>query len=58
MEIILVGKELGENVGKYRIVNVESKRNTIVLVMLKETQLRMNYETPSIVLLSINEFPG
>ena len=28
----------GENVGKYRIVKVESNRKTIVLVMLKGTQ--------------------
>ena len=28
----------GENLGKYRIVKVESNRKTIVLVMLKGTQ--------------------
>ena len=28
----------GENVGKYRILKVESNRKTIVLVMLKDTQ--------------------
>ena len=28
----------GENVGKYRIVKVESNRKTIVLVMLEDTQ--------------------
>ncbi len=28
----------GENVGKYRIVKVESNRKTIALAMLKETQ--------------------